>query len=122
MDRTLIGLGAALGFLGVAAGAFGAHGLRDRLSAESLAHWETGARYALIHALAAVVAGALVERLGRFAGAAGWCFVAGAVVFSGTLFAIALGGPRRLGAVTPVGGLLLLAGWAALAIAAWRSR
>lgn len=105
-----------LGALAVAAGAFGAHALRERLDAASLATFETGARYQLLHALAAV--GAALRAAaggGSAARRAGWLFVAGSVVFAGTLYGLALGGPRWLGAITPLGGLALISGWLALA-------
>ena len=95
--------GAALGFLGVALGAFGAHALKGRVDAEL---WRTAVSYQMWHALALLVA---TPR-------AGLCFLAGTVIFSGTVYALALGAPRWLGAVTPLGGLLLLAGWLALAL------
>lgn len=121
IDRIFVVLGAVLGLLGVAAGAFGAHALRARLPAEALAVFETGARYHLIHAVALVAAGLACARWASGpAASAGWLFTAGIVVFSGSLYALALGAPRLLGAVTPFGGLLLMAGWASLAIAAWR--
>ncbi len=107
--------GAALMLLGVAAGAFGAHGLKQRLTPELLAIWETGARYQLYHALGLLALAALWEKLSpRGASAAGWCFLLGVVVFSGSLYALSLTGERRLGAITPLGGLLFLAGWAAV--------
>ena len=111
-------LGAILGFIGVAAGAFGAHALRDRLPADMLQVFETGARYQLMHALALVgVALAGTRSAGRALATAGWMFAAGIVLFSGSLYALALTGTRAWGAVTPLGGLCLLAGWAALAVA-----
>lgn len=101
-----------LGAIGVAAGAFGAHALRDRLDATSLAAFETGARYHLLHALAAVAATTWAGSGGGvIARRAGWLFVAGVLVFAGTLYGVALGGPRWLGAITPVGGLAFIAGW-----------
>ncbi|HEX8905540.1 MAG TPA: DUF423 domain-containing protein [Longimicrobiaceae bacterium] len=119
MDRTFWRLGAIFGFLGVAAGAFGAHALRSRLSADLLAVFETGARYQMYHALAllavALAAGRAPSRALR---AAGWLFTAGIVVFSGSLYALALTGVRVLGAITPLGGLCFLAGWIALALGA----
>jgi uncharacterized membrane protein YgdD (TMEM256/DUF423 family) len=121
MERTFLALGAVSGLVGVAAGAFGAHGLKARLGPEMLAVFETGARYQMYHALALVAA---AWAAGRFPGAAatwaGWLFVAGTVVFSGSLYALALTGVRALGAVTPIGGVAFLAGWAALAVAALR--
>ena len=98
------------GAIAVAAGAFGAHGASGRA-----AEWlRTGAEYQLVHALAALAA---VQLRGRLAAA---LFVGGAAVFSGTLYLMALGWPRWLGAVTPIGGLLLILGWLALAAAAFR--
>jgi uncharacterized membrane protein YgdD (TMEM256/DUF423 family) len=107
-------VGAALGFVAVAAGAFGAHALKARLDPEQLAWWDTGARYLALHAPAALAA-SLLEAQGRpRARAARICFGVGGVIFAGTLWAMALGGPRWLGAVTPLGGLSLLAGWLTL--------
>jgi uncharacterized membrane protein YgdD (TMEM256/DUF423 family) len=121
MERTFLALGAASGLLGVAAGAFGAHALKARLSPDMLAVFETGARYQMYHALALVAA---AWAAGRFPGPAaswsGWLFVAGTVLFSGSLYALALSGIRWLGAVTPIGGVAFLGGWAALALAALR--
>jgi len=104
---------------GVALGAFGAHGLRARLAPDLLAIFETGVRYHLVHGLAALVA-ALVARAapGRAARGAGWLFVGGVVVFSGSLYLLALTGTRWLGAITPVGGLAWIAAWVMLAGAA----
>jgi uncharacterized membrane protein YgdD (TMEM256/DUF423 family) len=114
-------LGALSGFVSVAAGAFGAHALRKRLSADLLAVFETGARYQMFHALGLVGIGLL---LGRQASAtldtAGWLFLVGSVLFSGSLYALALSGVRRFGAIAPLGGLAFLGGWLALAWAALR--
>lgn len=110
--------GALFGFLGVAAGAFGAHALRGSLSPERLQIFETGARYQLIHALALILVGIVLERSASSAAvAAGWLFVAGQVIFAGSLYALALSGVRLWGAVTPLGGVCYLAGWALLAVA-----
>ena len=109
-------VGAALGFLTVALGAFAAHGLEGRLDAEQTEWWGTAVQYQGLHALALCVVG-IAARGSR---AAGWCFALGCLFFCGTLYAMALGGPRWLGAVTPVGGLLFLAGWLSLGLAAWR--
>lgn len=120
--KTGIILAGLLGMLGVAAGAFGAHGLRDRVGARELEIWQTGAHYQQIHAavLLAVAIWALsVEARGlptQLHGAAMALLVAGMLIFSGTLYAITLGGPRVLGAVTPLGGLCLLAGWLTIAL------
>ena len=108
----------ALGFCGVALGAFGAHGLKGRLAPEALAWWETATFYLLIHAVAALAIG-LSGRAG-LAASGGWAMAAGALIFSGALFAMALGAPRWLGAVTPVGGIMLLIGW--LCLLAWAVR
>ncbi len=105
----------------VAAGAFGAHALRTRLAPDLLAVFETGARYQMYHALGLVAVAWVVARWpGGAAVAAGWLFVAGTVLFSGSLYALALTGVRALGAITPIGGVAFLAGWAALAYAAVR--
>lgn len=118
MDKTFLLIGAVLGFLGVAFGAFGAHALKVRLSAEMLGVFETGVRYQMYHALAVLIVAAAIGSLGnaRLLVIAGWAFVAGILLFSGSLYALALTGVGVLGAVTPVGGLLFLAGWACLAI------
>jgi len=120
MDKTLIFVGALMGGLGVAIGAFGAHGLRGRLTPEMLAVFETGVRYHMYHALAILITGALMSRLeGRAVVVAGWSFTAGILIFSGSLYALALTGVTTLGAITPIGGVAFLAGWIALAIAAF---
>jgi uncharacterized membrane protein YgdD (TMEM256/DUF423 family) len=119
MDRTFLLIGALAGFIGVALGAFGAHGLRSRLSADMLSVFETGVRYQMYHALAILIVALAAARLdGWLIRAAGWLFTGGIVLFSGSLYALALSGITVLGAVTPIGGLAFLAGWACLAIAA----
>lgn len=121
MIRLLFATGAALGLLGVAAGAFGAHALEARLSADRLATWELAVRYQIVHALALLAAAWAASHWARFPAAwAGGLLVAGTIVFCGTLYALALGGPRWLGAVTPLGGLALLAGWATMVVGALR--
>lgn len=116
MTMHWVAIGAVLAAAAIAAGAFGAHGLAARLSPESLALWETAARYLMYAGLGVILVGLAGERgLGRGATVAGVCLVAGALVFSGTVGALALGAPGWLGAVTPVGGLLLIAGFLALA-------
>jgi len=105
-----------LAALGVAAGAFGAHALRARLDPAALALFETAARYHLLHGLAAVVAATRAEGPGGSTAArAGWWFVAGTLLFAGSLYALAAGAPRVLGAVTPFGGLAFILGWLTLA-------
>lgn len=116
MDRLFFALGAVSGFLAVALGAFAAHGLKSRLTAELLATFETGVRYQMYHALALLAAGwALTRWPGSVTAASGWLFVAGTLLFSGSLYALSLTGEKWLGAVTPVGGLAFLAGWLCLA-------
>lgn len=123
MTRTLFMLGSLLGLIGVAAGAFGAHGLRNRLTPDLLDTWETAVRYQLVHALALLAtAWALTRWPGAPARAAGWLFLAGTLVFSGSLYLLCLSGARWLGAVTPIGGLALLTGWGCLAWAAYQAR
>jgi uncharacterized membrane protein YgdD (TMEM256/DUF423 family) len=121
LERLFFLVGAASGLIAVGAGAFGAHALRARLAPDLLAVFETGARYQMFHALALLAtAWAAARWPGAASTAAGLCFLAGTVLFSGSLYLLALTGTRALGAVTPVGGLFFLAGWALLAIAAWR--
>lgn len=118
MHRTFWTMGCAFALLAVAAGAFGAHALRARLGPEMLAVWETAARYHMYHALALLGVALAAARwpAGGWAASA-WLFAAGIVVFSGSLYLLALTGARWLGAVTPLGGLCLLAGWIALLLA-----
>jgi len=121
MERLFAVVGGVSAFIAVAAGAFGAHALRSRLGPELLAAFETGARYQMYHALALLaVASALTRWPVPAVRAAGWLFVAGTVLFSGSLYLLALTGVRSFGAVTPLGGLALLAGWLALVVGAWR--
>jgi uncharacterized membrane protein YgdD (TMEM256/DUF423 family) len=113
-ERLAAVLAALNGFIAVAAGAFGAHGLRKRLDADLLAIFETGARYQMYHALALFGAAWLISRDVAPARPAAWLLLAGIVIFSGSLYALALTGVRGLGAVTPIGGLCFLVGWALL--------
>lgn len=122
MQRLFGTLGALSAALAVAAGAFAAHALRGRLAPDLLAVFETGARYQMYHALALLAAAGAAGRWPvRLVRAAGWLFVAGTVLFSGSLYALALSGVGTLGVITPLGGVAFLAGWACLAAAAWRS-
>jgi uncharacterized membrane protein YgdD (TMEM256/DUF423 family) len=122
MERIFLILAALSGFLAVAFGAFGAHGLRERLAPDMLAVFEVAVRYQMYHALALVgVALALARWPSSALQAAGWCFVAGTIIFSGSLYVLTLTGMRWLGAVTPIGGVAFLAGWGLLAWAAWRA-
>ncbi len=121
MTRLFWTLGCGFALLAVVAGAFGAHALRARLAPDLLAVFETGARYQMYHALALLaVAGAATRWPGTAVNTAGWLFVLGILIFSGSLYLLALTGVRAWGAVTPLGGLAFLAGWAALAWAGWR--
>jgi uncharacterized membrane protein YgdD (TMEM256/DUF423 family) len=121
MARWAAVAGGALGATGVAAGAFGAHALRSRLAPDMLAVFETAARYHLLHALALMGAAWVAQQWpGRWAGAAIVLLLGGILLFSGSLYLLAGTGERAFGAVTPVGGLALLGGWLALAVAAWR--
>lgn len=120
MDRTFLLLGSISGLLAVAVGAFGAHALRGRLAEDMLTTFEIGARYHMYHGLALLAVAWVAGRWpGPAASTAGWLFVAGLVLFSGSLYLLALTGQRWLGAVTPLGGLCFLGGWLALARAAW---
>jgi uncharacterized membrane protein YgdD (TMEM256/DUF423 family) len=120
LDRVFFVCGAISAFVGVALGAFAAHGLKARLSPEVLSVFEIGVRYQMYHALALIgVAWAYSRWPGAAALAAGWLFVAGTIIFSGSLYLLALSGMRWLGAVTPFGGLAFLAGWICLVAAAW---
>ena len=112
----LIGIGAVNAAIAVAAGAFGAHGLRERLDARALQIFETAAQYQMYHALALVLCGVIAT---RGATTAGWILQVGIVVFSGSLYALALTGVKGLGAITPLGGVAFLVGWGWLA---WSAR
>ncbi len=102
--------------------AFGAHALKEHLSADALAIWQTAVQYHFWHALALLAVAAAASQVDLvWARAAGWLFVAGSVIFSGSLYALALGAPRALGMVTPLGGVALILGWVALAVAALRA-
>ena len=122
MDRTFLFFGSLLGFLGVVFGAFGAHALKSRLSADMLVVFETGVRYQMYHAFAILIVAAAIGRIGdaNLLVLAGWFFVAGVLLFSGSLYVLSLSGVGVLGAITPVGGLLFLIGWACLLLFALR--
>lgn len=121
LAQASITIGSALGFLAVLLGAFGAHALKARLSVEMLAIWKTASEYHFYHALALLLVGS-IARQGRVPGldAAALCFLGGVLVFCGSLYLLALTQARWLGAITPIGGLLFLAGWVTLAWAVWR--
>lgn len=118
IERRLVAVGAALAGLAVVLGAFGAHALRNRIGAEALGWWETAVQYQMWHGLGVLALGLASARWMRLPA---WLLVSGAIVFSATLYAMALGAPRWLGAVTPLGGLAMIAGWALLAWRAVRS-
>jgi len=117
MQKNFLLVAAILGFLSVAFGAFGAHGLRDRLSPEMMAVFEIGVRYQMYHVFALVAVAAAIAHFGRarLLHIAGWAFLAGILIFSGSLYALALTGTGMFGAITPIGGVGFLVGWACLA-------
>jgi uncharacterized membrane protein YgdD (TMEM256/DUF423 family) len=119
MCRALVAAGAILGFLAVGLGAFGAHALRDHLAPDRMAIYQTGVQYHLAHALAILLVAQMADRLNTRT--VGWLWVAGVVIFSGSLYALAVTGIRILGAITPIGGVCFLAGWAVLAVRALRT-
>lgn len=126
MGKTWVVFGAVYGCLGVIFGAFGAHALRDSLSERSMQVYQTGSHYQFIHALALILLGiwsstVLGTQSSNFATAAGWLFAAGVILFSGSLYALAITDMKILGAVTPLGGLSFITGWACFAIAAWKT-
>lgn len=121
MTRLFLSSGAIFGLLGVAAGAFGAHVLRDRLTPDDLQIFETAVRYQMYHALALLAVGILGSRLpSSSVSAAGWCFLVGIIIFSGSLYLLVFTGARWWGAVTPIGGVSFLTGWVFLLWAALR--
>jgi len=120
MNRFPLLCGAAGGLLAVAAGAFGAHGLRSQLDPAALAWWATGAEYHMYHSLALLALGLAPAAMPaqRWLNRAAWCFAVGIVFFSGSLYVLALTGIRGLGMITPLGGLLFLLGWGAVLVGA----
>ncbi|MGE7959686.1 DUF423 domain-containing protein [Pseudomonas sp. NPDC089530] len=121
MLRGFLMLAAFFGFTGVALGAFAAHGLKNRLSAEYLAIFQTGVTYQLVHTLALLGVALLATQIpGRLVSWAGASFALGILLFSGSLYLLTLTGIGKLGIVTPLGGLAFLIGWLCLGLAAWR--
>ena len=121
MARLFLTLGAVSAAIAVACGALGAHALRDRLDGRMMETFEAAVRYQMYHALALLVVAWVAERSpGSLVSWAGWLFAGGTVLFSGSLYALSLGGPRWLGPVTPLGGLSFLGGWLCLAMSAWK--
>ncbi len=115
-------VGAFAGAIGVALGAFGAHALKARVTADFLSVFETGVRYQMYHALALLAVAWAAERwAGSWVNASGWLFTLGIFIFSGSLYLMTLTGARWLGAITPIGGLCFILGWIALAVAALRN-
>jgi uncharacterized membrane protein YgdD (TMEM256/DUF423 family) len=122
MDRLFLILGACSAAISVAAGAFGAHSLRDKVEPRLLEVFETGARYQLYHALALIAVGLVWNKWpGSWATTAGWLFVAGTVFFSGSLYTMTFTGVRALGAITPIGGVCFIAGWLCFAMAVMKA-
>ncbi|NIR47234.1 DUF423 domain-containing protein [candidate division KSB1 bacterium] len=122
MERLFFAIGAVSAFVAVAAGAFGAHGLKSRLSPDMLDTFEVGVRYQMYHALALLaVAWACSRWPGTLTTASGWLFIIGTIIFSGSLYVLSMSGIRWFGAITPVGGVAFLAGWACLVVAIMRS-
>jgi uncharacterized membrane protein YgdD (TMEM256/DUF423 family) len=115
-------VGSLSAFLGVALGAFGAHGLKSRITPDMLTVWQTGVQYHLIHALGLILIGILCHLMpdAALVRTAGWLIVAGSILFSGSLYVMVLTSIRALGMVTPLGGVGFLVGWLLLAVAAWR--
>jgi uncharacterized membrane protein YgdD (TMEM256/DUF423 family) len=123
MDRLFTLAGALSALIAVAAGAFGAHGLKGRISSEMLQVFETAARYQMYHALGLLACAWLVTRWpGPLVHVAGWAFIVGTLLFSASLYLLALGGPRWLGAITPLGGLAFITGWACIVWLAWSAK
>ncbi|MEH6548641.1 MAG: DUF423 domain-containing protein [Pseudomonadales bacterium] len=124
MSSLLLTITGISGFLAVALGAFGAHALKNRLDADMLAVYHTAVQYHFIHTLALLGAAMLAARFVQVAtwSWAGWMFIVGMLIFSGSLYALALSGVRILGAITPIGGVCFLVGWAMFAVAAWQSK
>ncbi|MEM7625075.1 MAG: DUF423 domain-containing protein [Planctomycetota bacterium] len=118
--RTTLMTAAVLGFSAVAIGAFGAHGLEGSVTADRLDTFEVGARYHMFHALALLALAGFVERLGTAGKVAAVAFVVGTVIFAGSLYLLVLLDQGWLGAVTPFGGVTLMAGWIAVFVGAWR--
>lgn len=123
MPRVFFAIASILGALSVAGGAFGAHALKGQLTEAALGSFETGVRYQMYHALALLVVALLAKQSPTVGllNAAGWCFVAGIVLFSGSLYGLSLAGIKALGPVTPLGGAAFIAGWICLAIASGKA-
>lgn len=114
-----IGIGAINMAIAVGLGAFGAHGLKNIASAEQLAWWHTATLYLLVHAIGILIVG-LLTRLNYATQTSAWLLQVGVIIFAGSLYLMALGAPRWFGAITPIGGVLMIAGWLWLAVTTWR--
>ncbi|MEX0966026.1 MAG: DUF423 domain-containing protein [Bacteroidia bacterium] len=124
MSKTFLILGAAAAFLAVAIGAFGAHAVKSRISADLLEIYNTGTAYHFYHSFAVLIVGILLflaPHPNGWLNWSGWLFLAGIILFSGSLYTLALSGIRTFGAVTPFGGLCFLAGWLCMAVGSWRA-
>ncbi len=121
MTRIFLALASVLGGISVIFGAFASHALKDRLSDRALEIWETGTKYQMYHALALILIALLITRLPASTSllVAGYAFIAGILLFSGSLYALSLSGIKWLGAITPLGGVAFIIGWICLAVAAW---
>jgi uncharacterized membrane protein YgdD (TMEM256/DUF423 family) len=122
VTRIFLAIASMFGGISVVFGAFASHALKDRLSANSLSIWETGTKYQMYHALALMLVALLIARYpnSNLLTVAGYAFIAGIFIFSGSLYALTLTGIKWLGAVTPIGGMALIIGWLCLALATWR--
>ncbi|WP_372795922.1 DUF423 domain-containing protein [Pontiella sp.] len=115
--KLFLSLGAVSGAIGVILGAFGAHGLQDRLTEKLMKTWQTGVEYQFYHTFALLVIGLLALKFqSGLLTSSGWSFVAGILLFSGSLYALSLSGITKLGAITPIGGLFFIAGWILLTL------
>lgn len=121
MTRIFLAIASVLGGISVILGAFASHALKDRLSDRALEIWETGTKYQMYHALALILIALLITRLPASTSllVAGYAFIAGILLFSGSLYALSLSGIKWLGAITPLGGVAFIIGWICLAVAAW---
>lgn len=121
MTRIFLAIASALGGISVIFGAFASHALKDRLSDRALQIWETGTKYQMYHAIALILIALLITRFPSSTPlmVSGYAFIAGVILFSGSLYALSLSGIKWLGAITPLGGVAFIIGWACLAVAAW---
>jgi uncharacterized membrane protein YgdD (TMEM256/DUF423 family) len=123
MFKLFLALGSVNAFLAIALGAFGAHGLKNKLTADMLAVYQTGVQYHMYHALALILIALVSDKVGTasYVQWSGWLMIIGIVLFSGALYTLSISGVKTLGAVAPLGGLAFLAGWLLLLFAVWKS-